>query len=138
MYYEISDSTQEEFFGIFNKKAFPISIRFIFIGNEKQKNLIKISKVPDQFAFSMSKDLLISMNETLMDKFDDESISILIEQEIDKISVDINSGKIKLIKPDLSTFSSIINKYGVEKVSRANGIEELYHQQVKDGQELIS
>ena len=70
-----------------------------------------------------------------MSVFDEESVTILIEQEIDKISVDTQSGKIKLIKPDLTTFSSLISKYGVDKVAKANQIEELYQQQVKDGKE---
>jgi hypothetical protein len=43
-----------------------------------------------------------------------------------------------MIKTDLNTFSSLINKYGVEKVAKANQVEELYHQQQKDGRELIS
>jgi hypothetical protein len=59
----------------------------------------------------------------------------LIEQEIDKVSIDAQSGKIKMIKPDLTTFSAIINKYGVDKVAKANQVEELYQQQVKDGKE---
>ena len=82
--------------------------------------------------------MMISINEELMSKFDEESVSILFEQEIDKISINMESGKIKMIKPDLTTFSSLINKYGVEKVARANQVEELYHQQQKDGKELIS
>ena len=40
-----------------------------------------------------------------------------------------------MVKPDLSTFSSIISKYGVEKVAKANQVEELYNQQVSDGNE---
>ena len=31
--------------------------------------------------------------------------------------------------------SAIINKYGVDKVAKANQVEELYNQQVKDGKE---
>jgi hypothetical protein len=48
-----------------------------------------------------------------MSKFDDESIDILLEQEIDKISFNIETGKVKLIKPDISTFSSLIKKWGI-------------------------
>jgi hypothetical protein len=44
----------------------------------------------------------------------------------------LDSGKIKLVKTDLNTFSSIVNKYGVEKVARANKVEELYAEQQKD------
>jgi hypothetical protein len=67
-----------------------------------------------------------------MNAFDDESITILMEQEIDKIYINIETGKMKLIKTDLNTFSSLVNKYGVEKVARANKVEELYQEQQKD------
>lgn len=137
-FYEISEDTQKDFFAIFNKKSFPISVGFQFIGAEKQKQLIKISKLADQYAFLLNKDLLVSINEDLLNVFDDESITILIEQEIDKIAIETESGKIKMIKPDLTTFSSLISKYGVDKVTKANGIEELYHQQKKDETEEFS
>jgi hypothetical protein len=132
-FYEVSEDGQQEFYKVFNKKSFPISVGFQFIGSEKQKQLIKISKLADQYGFLLNKELLVSINEDLLNVFDEESISILIEQEIDKVSIETESGKIKMIKPDLSTFSSLITKYGVEKVSKANGIEELYHQQKLDG-----
>ena len=107
-FYEVSEDTEKVFFNIFNKKSFPVSVKFQFVGCENQKALIKISKITDQFSFLLEKELLISVNEDLLNVFDDESITILIEQEIDKISIDTQSGKIKMIKPDLTTFSSLI------------------------------
>ena len=127
-FYEVSEDTEKTFFNIFNKKSFPVSVKFQFIGCENQKTLIKIGKINDQFSFLLEKELLISVNEDLFSVFDDESITILIEQEIDKISIDTQSGKIKMIKPDLTTFSSLISKYGVDKVAKANQVEELYQQ----------
>jgi hypothetical protein len=70
-----------------------------------------------------------------MSVFDQESIQILMEQEIDKISVNMDTGKIKMIKPDLTTFSSLINKYGIEKIAKANKVEELYAEQKQDAEE---
>jgi hypothetical protein len=70
-----------------------------------------------------------------MSVFDDESITILIEQEIDKVSIDIQSGKIKMVKPNLNTFSSLITKYGIDKVTKANSVENLYQEQKNDGKE---
>jgi len=134
-FYEVSEDTEKVFFNIFNKKSFPVSVKFQFVGCENQKTLIKISKITDQFSFLLEKELLISVNEDLLNVFDDESITILMEQEIDKISIDTQSGKIKMIKPDLTTFSSLISKYGVDKVAKANQVEELYQQQTKDGKE---
>lgn len=134
-FYEVSSDAVDRFNEIFNKKSFPLAIKFQFIGSESQKTLIKISKLPDQYVFLLEKELLVIINEDLMSVFDDESITILIEQEIDKVSIDIQSGKIKMVKPNLNTFSSLITKYGVEKVARANQVEELYQEQKNDGKE---
>ncbi len=131
-FYEVSEDSIARFFEVFNKKSFPVSIKFQFIGNEKQKELIKVSKISDNYAFILQKEILVTINDDLMSVFDDESIQILIEQEIDKININIETGKIKFVKTDLNTFSAIVNKYGVEKVARANKVEELYQEQKKD------
>ena len=131
-FYEVDQDTIDTFMKVFSKKAFPIAVDFQFLGNEKQKELIKISKLNDQFVFLLQKQLLVSFNETLLSVFDEESIDILIEQEIYKVAIDTQSGKIKMVKPDLTTFSSIINKYTLNKVARANQVEDLYDQQKKD------
>lgn len=131
-FYELSEDTISTFFEIFNKKSFPLSIKFQFVGDQKQKELIKVSLINPKFSFLLSKEVLVSVNEDIMNAFDDESITILMEQEIDKIYINIETGKMKLIKTDLNTFSSLVNKYGVEKVARANKVEELYQEQQKD------
>src|ERR1035437_9685855 len=107
-HYQLSQDAKDKFYEIFNKKSFPLSVKFQFIGNEKQKNLIKVSKLTDQYAFLLDKELLVSINENLLSIFDDESITILIEQEIDGVSIDMDSGKIKMITQDLSTFSVFV------------------------------
>jgi hypothetical protein len=134
-FYEVSSDAVDRFNEIFNKKSFPLAIKFQFIGSESQKTLIKISKLPDQYVFLLEKELLVTINEDLMSVFDDESITILIEQEIDKVSIDIQSGKIKMVKPNLNTFSSLITKYGIDKVTKANSVENLYQEQKSDGKE---
>ncbi len=134
-FYKLSDDTIQTFKQVFTRKSFPFNIGFEFVGSESQKNLIKISKLSDPISFCTEKEMLVTINENLMSVFDEESIQILIEQELDKISINMDSGKIKLIKPDLNTFSSLINKYGIEKIARANKVEELYSQQKEDNQE---
>ena len=107
-FYELSEDTISTFFEVFNKKAFPVSVKFQFEGDEKQKELIKVSVIPPKFSFLLQKEILVSINEDLMMVFDEESITILIEQEIDKININVETGKIKLGKTDLNTFSSIV------------------------------
>lgn len=131
-YYNLSEDAIKTFTDIFEQKAFPLGIGFMYVGCEDQKELIKITKIPDTYNFLMSKELLVCMNEDLLSKFDKECITILIEQELDKISINLDTGKIKFVKPDLSTFTSIINKWGLEKVGRANQVEDLEHDQKLD------
>jgi hypothetical protein len=137
-FYEVSKDTIKDFFEVFDKKSFPVKIDFQFLGYKKQKGLIKISKISDQYSAILAielgspRELLVTINEDLMDSFDEESRTILIEQEIDKINMNIESGKLKLVKTDLNTFASLVNKYGVEKVSRANSIEVLLIDQKED------
>ena len=134
-FYELSDDTVNQFNSVFNTNSFPIQVGFQFVGSESQKQLIKIAKLPDQYSFLLGKELLVMMNEDLLNIFDAESIKILIEQELDKVSINVESGKIKMIRPDLNTFASIINKWGTEKVMRANQVEDLYQKQKSDGVE---
>ena len=136
-FYQLSQETINAFEDIFKKKAFPVDTKFQYLGNSKQKKLIEISKINDKFCFIIDKELLVSINEDIMMTFDDESVGILFEQEIDKISINLDSGKIKMVRPDLTTFSSLITKYGIEKVARANSLEDLYGQQKQDAQEDI-
>lgn len=131
-FYDLSQDSIDEFLDIFNKKAFPRRVDFEYQGNSKQKDLIKVTKIADNYAAIYKKELLVTINEELMDVFDEESRTILIEQELDKVSMHTETGKIKMIKTDLNTFSSIVNKYGVEKVARANAIINLIDEQKED------
>lgn len=133
-FYELSEDVISKFREILDKKSFPIALNFKFMGYSKQKTLIQLSKPSEKYQFAMGAELVISINEELYDKFDDISVEILFSQEIDKISMNIESGKISLLKPDLTTFSGIVNKYGIEDVARANQVEELTVSQ-KDDQE---
>jgi len=132
-YYELHEDSIQKFYDVFNTKSFPTNIGFEFVGCD-QKQLIKISRISEQYKFILNKDILVSINDEYMSLFDDESVKILIEQEIDKISIHLESGKIKLVKTDLNTFSSLVSKYGIEKVSKANNVEELYTEQKADAQ----
>mgnify|MGYP001202671446 CR=1 FL=1 len=133
-YHKLDEDTIKFFNDIFNKKAFPINLAFEFYGNSKQKGLIKVAKLADHFEFILEKNLIVSINEELFDAFDDEAKTILFEQEIDKLSVDVEKGKIKMIKPDLTTFSGLINKWGIEKISRANQVDLLASEQKEDAE----
>lgn len=123
-FYEVSEETTGIFSEIVRKKVLN-DVSFQFIGSDSQKVVIKISKLSEQYEYMLKKHILVSINEVLMTSFDEEAINILFEQEIDKISFNIETGKVKLRKTDINTFASLINKWGIEKISRANQLAEI-------------
>lgn len=133
-FYELSQDTIDDFIRVYQKKTFGIELNFQFVGSRSQKTLIKLSKLSDQYSFLLGKNILVSINEELMDVIDEESINILFEQEIDKVNINLESGKIKMIKPDLTTFSALINKHGIDKIFKANQTEELISDQKNDSE----
>ena len=132
-FYDLSEDVIATFTEIYNSKSFPINIAFKYIGASKQKQLIKVSKLSDEWSFITGKDMKVSINEEIFDKFDEESKRILMEQALDKYYVDAN-GNIKTTKPDFVTSSGMINKYGTEKLGRAFQVEDLLEQQTQDEQ----
>jgi hypothetical protein len=103
-----------------------------FAGNTKQKTFMKVTKIPDQYAWLLDADVLVSINEDFFYKLDEPAQKILIEEEIDKIYVNMDTGKLKMMKPDFVSFSGLIDKYGAEEVMRAKGLETLTNQQKED------
>ncbi len=123
-FYDVSDETINIFSEIVRKKVLN-DVSFQYIGCDSQKVVVKISKLAEQYEYMLKKHILVSINEKLMVDFDDEAINILFEQEIDKITFNIETGKVKLRKTDINTFASLIKKYGIEKISRANQLAEI-------------
>ena len=101
------------------------------MGNEKQKELIKVSKINDAICHLWHKEVLVSISDDVMNLLDNECIGILLEQEINKITLD-KEGKVKLVKDDFRTSSSMISKYGLDKIARANKVQQLTFEQQAD------
>lgn len=126
----------------FNKRlaqfAIPVDINFYFQSNNKQKNqLIKISKIPSQYADILNCDLLVQINVEYFDAFSSDNEikninEILFDQEIDKIHVNLKTSKISLTSRNIKSSKGIIEKYSYDSVIRAEEIEELFEQQRKD------
>lgn len=133
-YEELSDDIQDKFMEIYNQKAFPIKLGFSFVSDTKQKSVITVKKLTDIYSFLLGKEILVTVNETLYDKLgnDEDLVEILFEQEIDKIEVKAENGKITMAKPDVVTFSGLIAKHGTEKVMRANQVDVLSSEQQDD------
>lgn len=129
---KVMDETQEYFDAVMKKINQPFAIKFVLIQADRQKVAVKVQKISDVYQFITNADVIVSFNETIFNALDETAKEILLLQEIDKVHVNIDSGKIKFTKPDMVTFSGIIKKFGLEKVARANQLNEL----VAEGENL--
>lgn len=113
--------------------SIPIDMGFEFQSNSKQKNqLVKLTKIPDQYSVLLNKDILVQVNEEYFDVFDEDAKKILFDQEIDKIQFNLEKGTFKIGKSNIITSQGIVEKYTYEQVQRALEIERLYEEQKKD------
>ena len=134
------DILEDDIIDVFKKRvdefAIPIELKFLYQSNNKQKQLIKLSKIPEQYVFELQKDILVEINSIYYDSFnnDEKLIEILFDQEIDKISYNLEKGTLKLTKPTFASNNGIIDKYSFEEVKRAIETEKLFEDQQKDKQ----
>lgn len=124
-YQELSNQAiVETFNNILEGKYLPIEINFQFTAVTKGKKLIVMKRIPENLEVVLNKHIQVIVNEDIFDKMDESSIEILFEQEIEKISYNMNTGKISLTDPKLKVFPGIVTKYGIEDIARAYDIEE--------------
>ena len=124
-YYELDKEIVDFFNEVEREFAFAMTIKYIFQANSKQKSLVKVQKLADNYSILLNADILVTFNDTYFDKFDEEIRTILLEQEIDKIQVNLDKGTFKLIQPNLKTSIGIIKRHTYESVERANETERL-------------
>jgi predicted transcriptional regulator len=133
-YYELDKEIVDFYREVEAEFAFAMNIKYIFQANAKQKSLIKISKLADNYAVLLNADLLVTVNDTYFGKFDDEIKTILFEQEIDKVHPNLDKGTIKLVQPSLKTSVGIVKRHTYASVERANETERLLVEQKGDAE----
>ncbi len=134
-YYEVSDEFANIFESIWKTTYLPVDLKYRLVGNAKLKNGVKIIKLNDLQCYLTQQELIIEVNEIELNKLDEKAMMIILNQEVCKITVDMNNGKIKLIKPDVVTFSGVIKKYGLDDVMRANELIKLLD--ISDNEEEV-
>ena len=114
----------------------PIDISFLFVSNNKQKHLIKFTKIPDVYAndAALNNDIVVVVNEDYFYNFDDVSKKVLVEKEFDRISFNFEKGTFKMTNPKISVNSGFVEKHSWEKVSNAIKLEEEFENQRRDNE----
>ena len=102
------------FVKVLNDTSIPKSIRFELISSNEMKDVGKVAKANEILKYMTDVDIVVLLNENIFDKMDDNQKKMIIEELLAQVYWDSNSGKIKLIKPDVNTFSLLIKKYGID------------------------
>jgi hypothetical protein len=131
-YYELDEEIIAFFKKIELEFSFAVNLKYIFQANNKQKKLIVIKGIPNNYAVLLDSEVLVSVNDEFFYKFDEEIRTILIEQELDKIHINFETGAFKVSQPTLKTSVGIIKKHTYESIERANETERLLVESKKD------
>jgi len=124
-YYELDKDYIDFFKQIEQEFIFAIDFKYIFQANCKQKKLITIKKIADNYAVLLNAEILITVNDVMFEKLDNEIRTILFEQELDKIIPNLEKGSFSISQPTLKTSMGIIKKHTYEQVERANETERM-------------
>ena len=106
--------TEELFIKVLNETSIPKSIRFELISADDMKEVGKVAKGNEILKYMTDIDIIVLLNEHIFDKLAEDQKRMIIEELLAQVYWDSNSGKIKLIKPDVNTFSLLIKKYGID------------------------
>jgi len=137
IYQELSEDVINFFKERLDNFYIPMDLKFYFQANSKQKQLIKMSRIPDQYSVILKKDILVQVNEEYYDSFssnDNDINTILFDQCINLIHCNLEKGTFKFQATDFKASEGIIEKYTYDKVQRAIEIERLYESQKTDQQ----
>ncbi len=139
-YYDLGDDTIQRTNGLISKFVnSPVRLEYSFIGDNKLKKLIKVTKVADNYKFLLKKDVVVTINEALWDALshEDDVIELLVREEFNTLVINTESGKIKIDKPSFTSSNSIIEKYTFEEVKRAKDMEKLTLEQAEEKEKEV-
>ena len=59
-------------------------------------------------------DVIIQVNEPIFDQLEDTQKEYIVNDLLAKIVYDMDKDKISIVNPDVSTFSGVLRKYGID------------------------
>jgi len=115
VYDEVSSDVSSLFEKTLSDTSIPTFIKFKLVSNINMRGVAKINKAGPILKYLSGNDIVIILNEFILEQLEDDQRRIVMEEMLSQVYYDMDKDKLKLIKPDLSTFSGIISKYGMDK-----------------------
>lgn len=116
-YRKVSEELEQIFSDVLAETSIPQWVEFQILANDKQKELIKVSKVSDWVEFLNNLNILITVNEEIFDQLTEEFKKISISECLAGIVVNEND-IVSVEKPNFTTYTGVLTKFGDEKIIR--------------------
>jgi hypothetical protein len=115
---EVFEDTQTMFDTFISQIDSLREVNIKIIAQNNLKEIGKVSKASDLNKHMHSYDIVILLNEAVFEALDEEQRLMVIEELIAQVYFDAEKEKVSIIKPDLTTFSLLLDKFGYDKYKR--------------------
>jgi hypothetical protein len=136
-YYELDEDIVAEINQFIDENVvFATKLQYAFVGDTKQKNVITIKKIPDTYKLLYKREVLIIVNADLYTYVsqDEKSIELLLTEAFSGLSVNMESGAIKINRPNFITNDGVVEKYDLSEVKKAKDLEKSVREQIADSE----
>lgn len=112
---EVFEDTLELFQKHINESSIPKFIKIKILSNNKiKKDFGSVNKSQDIVKYMTDYDIIIQVNEPIFDQLEGTQKEYIVNDLLAKIVYDMDKDKITIINPDVSTFSGVLRKYGID------------------------
>jgi hypothetical protein len=87
------------------------------LANNTLKEISSVTKASEILKFMTEEDVIVQINEEVFEQLSPEQQLIVVEETIARIYFDMEKSKLKILKPDFTGFSGVIEKHGFTKVN---------------------
>lgn len=133
----ITDENNELFETILDETTIPQWVEFELLNNEQQKELYRISKANDVLkTLADGVDFVVILNEDIFDQLVDDQKKLVIIEFLAGVSYDSEKDTLSLNKPDFTSYTGVLNKFGHERIiSLKESVNSLFDQKKQKEEE---
>lgn len=111
-FFEVFEDTKAIFDTLIVETELDRKINIKILGNNDLKELGKVVKAQDWVRHETGNEVYIFLNEKVFEQLTDELKVIAAEEIIASISFNDETNKLSIDKPDITTYSLLLRKYG--------------------------
>lgn len=116
-YSEISSENKELLNEILDQTSIPQWVVIEALNNDRQKEIYRINKANDILeTLTNGVNFVIILNESIFDQLTEEHQKMILIECLSGIIYDSEKDTLSLNKPDFTTYSGVLQKYGHEEI----------------------